>query len=83
MQTRSAEEITTALAPIAGALQHDGYVLEVTDASEHLSLRITANEDACEDCLVPQGVMAATISSALDGAYAPNQIEIAYPGNAH
>lgn len=77
------EEITQALVGIAGALEHDGYVLEVSDVSDRLSLRISALEGACEDCLVPQEVMASTVSSVLGGDYAPEQISIAYPEATH
>ncbi len=70
------------LAGIADALRADGYELQVTDASETLSLRITALEDACEDCLVPREIMAPMISAAMGGRYVPEQIQIAYPADA-
>lgn len=70
------------LAGIAEALRADGYELAVTDASETLSLQITALEDACEDCLVPAEIMAPMISAAIGGRYAPEQIRLAYPRDA-
>jgi hypothetical protein len=82
MTVRSPEDITAALAGITDALRVDGYALEVEDVTDTLSLRIRALEDACEDCLVPEGVMAQTISGALKGSYRPDQIRVAYPAGA-
>ena len=69
------------LAGIVAALEADGYALAITDASETLSLRITALEGACEDCLVPPEIMAPVISAALGGRYRPEQIRLTYPGS--
>jgi hypothetical protein len=67
------------LAGIAEALDADGYTLEVVDESDTLSLRISAREGACEDCLVPPEIMAPTISAALGGRYTPERIRLQYP----
>ena len=84
MTTSSREEITGALADFAGALRADGYLLEVFEASDTLSLRIVALDGACEECLVPPAIMAPTISAALDGRYPPEQIRLTYPeGSRH
>lgn len=84
MTTSSSEEITTALAGIAGALGADGYALEVDEASDTLSLTIVALDGACEECLVPPAIMAPTISAALGGRYPPEQIRLTYPaGSGH
>jgi len=84
MTEKSREEVTEALAGITDALRVDGYALEVAEVSDTLSLRILALEGACEDCLVPAGVMAQTISGALRGAYPADRIQVAYPaGTAH
>ena len=84
MTTSSSEEVTEALAGFAGALRADGYALEVEDASDTLSLRIVALDDACEDCLVPPAIMVPMISTALEGRYPPEQIRLTYPaGSRH
>jgi Fe-S cluster biogenesis protein NfuA len=67
------------LATVRDALRLDGYDLHVVDAAETLSVRIVALDGACEDCLVPQSVMAATLSAALGGGYPPERIAIEYP----
>jgi hypothetical protein len=67
------------LAGITQALDADGYLLEVVDESETLSLRIVAREGACEECLVPPEIMAPTISAALGGRYGPEKIRLEYP----
>jgi Fe-S cluster biogenesis protein NfuA len=82
MNDKSEQQITAALEGITNALRVDGYALEVEDVSDTLSLRIRALEDACEDCLVPAGVMAQTISGALKGAFPPDRIQVAYPAGA-
>ena len=79
----STEQVTEALAPFAGALEADGYALEVEDASDTLALRIVALENACEECLVPPAIMAPTISSALGGLYPPERIKLTYPPGSH
>jgi hypothetical protein len=82
--TTSTEQVTEALRTFAGALEADGYALEVDDASETLSLRIEALENACEECLVPPAIMAPTISAAIGGLYPPERIRITYPpGSKH
>lgn len=68
------------LAGITQALDADGYTLEVLDESETLSLKISAREDACEECLVPPEVMAPTIAAATNGRYGADQIRLEYPG---
>lgn len=79
MTISSSEEITTALAGIAGALGADGYALEVDEAADTLSLTIVALDGACEECLVPPAIMAPMMSAALDGRYPPEQIRLTYP----
>lgn len=74
-------EVREALDPIAGGLRHDGYELEVLEATDRLSLRIVALEDACEDCLVPEDAMVLTLCNIVDG-YAPEQVSITYPRDA-
>jgi hypothetical protein len=79
MTSMPAGDVEGALAGIRDALRLDGYELEITGVADMLSLRIVATEDACEDCLVPQAVMARTFSAALAGRYPPERIAIDYP----
>jgi hypothetical protein len=72
-------DVAPALAGIREALECDGYGLEVVEVAQMLHLRVVALTDACEDCLVPAGVMAAMVSGALDGRWAPEQIEVELP----
>jgi Fe-S cluster biogenesis protein NfuA len=84
MTTETAREVTEELAPFAEGLQADGYALEVAEATDTLSLTIVALDGACEDCLVPPGIMAPMVSAALAGRYAPEQIRLTYPpGSIH
>ena len=72
-------DVFPALEGIRQALEADGYRLDVVDAGQVLRLRVVALPDACEDCLSPPGVMAAMVSGALDGRWAPEQIEVELP----
>lgn len=73
-------QVSEALAGIIEAMRADSYEVDVVSVEpDRLRLAITANEGACEDCLSPPPVMANVVSGALGGAYAPEQIEIAYP----
>jgi hypothetical protein len=76
----SGEDVSVALDGIRKGLEADGYGLEVVDVSDTLAIRIVALDDACEDCLVSREVMALMMSGALDGRWAPQQIEIELPG---
>ncbi|MDH3193918.1 MAG: NifU family protein [Acidimicrobiia bacterium] len=76
--------VDEALGGIRVGLQADGYDIEVIDAAQdRLGLRIVALEGACEDCLSPPSVMAMVVSGSLDGAYAPDELDITYPAEAH
>jgi len=61
----------------------DGYRLDIERASaQGLSVRIVALEGACEECLAPDGVIKMIISAGLDGAYAPEEIDLRRPARA-
>jgi Fe-S cluster biogenesis protein NfuA len=83
MTMQTPEQVTEALEGISEALRLDGYDLQVTGVADTLDVRIVALDGACEDCLVPAGAMAQTISGALRGSFRPEQITIAYPDAAH
>lgn len=75
-------QATEALAGIIDAMRADNYEVVVVDASpETLSVSIEAREGACEDCLSPPSIMTTVMSTALGGAYRPEQIAIAYPND--
>lgn len=86
MSGMSRIEIDEQLAGIVSAMRADSYEVDVVGVQpDGLSLRITALDGACEDCLSPHAVMAGVVSGALGGRYTPEQIRIAYPAgtNAH
>ncbi|MGH3489808.1 MAG: hypothetical protein ACRDP8_18115 [Actinopolymorphaceae bacterium] len=57
-----------ALADFTGMLARDGYAAEWDlDADGRLHFRILATDDACADCLVPEVVLEAMLTEALDG----------------
>lgn len=53
------------LAPVAAGLRADGYQLDAAMGGNRLSLRVSATDDACEDCLVPKSVMEGVVRSSL------------------
>jgi hypothetical protein len=75
------ERAQQALAPIAEALVLDGYSLDISAATEtSLSVRVTATEAACAECLVPKDLMTSMMRSTLDkGGLAGTLIELTYP----
>lgn len=75
-------EVEKAIEPFAEALRSDGYEIAVTRAdAELIELRIDALEGACEDCLVPEHVMAPMIADTLPEALRSATIRIQYPAH--
>jgi hypothetical protein len=73
--------VTAALEPLAEALLADGYELRATQTADRSArVEVVATPDACADCLVPQDVFTAIISTrlteVLQGTW---QIEVVYP----
>jgi hypothetical protein len=72
--------VSAALDSIRSSLEVDGYRLEVTAATDTLlAVRVLATASACEECLVPAEVLKMIISGGLEGAYVPDQIDVALP----
>ena len=80
---RTVSGVLETLRPITQSLNADGYDLEVDEVSERLRLRIVAQVDACEDCLVPQEVMLQIVHARLGDAYPLRSIDIGYPSSKH
>lgn len=80
-QTSSLEaEVGKALEPFAEALRSDGYKLGIAHvAADAIELKIEALEGACEDCLVPEHVMAPMIQDALPPSLRSATVHIEYP----
>lgn len=77
-----AAELEKAIEPFAEALRSDGYEIAVASVSEKaIDLRITALEGACEDCLVPEHVMAPMIADTLPPSLRTAAIRIQYPAH--
>lgn len=78
------DRIDGSLRSVREGLEVDGYQLEVIAADEtELRLRITASPNACAECLSPPEIMTMIVSGAIDGAYAPERIDITYPTGSH
>lgn len=50
-------KIRELLAPFITGLEADGYRLEVTLQPDRMDLRVEAGPEACDDCLIPKGMM--------------------------
>jgi hypothetical protein len=79
MASERETDATSRLKGIADALRADGYALVVEGADDTLMVRIAALDGACEECLVPPGVLAGMLSSALGGEWPPERISLTYP----
>ncbi len=76
-------DVEKAIGPFAEALRSDGYEIGVTSASPDLvELEIVALEGACEDCLVPEHVMAPMIADTLPASLRGANVRIQYPAHA-
>ncbi|MCY3785942.1 MAG: hypothetical protein OXG47_04345 [bacterium] len=53
----SEHRIRQLLRPLTGALEADGYALEVSLRPGVIALQVVAGSDACDDCLVPREMM--------------------------
>jgi hypothetical protein len=63
------ERVVQALAPLAGALQADGYALSVEhDAIDRWRVSVNPGPDACAECLVPADIFSAIVGDALSRA---------------
>jgi hypothetical protein len=79
--TKRMETIEDALDPFRQSLAADGYGLRV-DAVEAgvLRLSIVSQAGACEECLVPKGLMATMIRDTISQEHGIREIELTYPG---
>ena len=77
----ASERATEALEPIASALAADGYELSVQAKAEHVfDVRITATENACEECLSPPSVIKPILEDLLEQAgMTPSEVTLRYP----
>ena len=78
------EDLVQLLAPVAVGLRADGYSLGVSLDTTRLFVRISAMQNACEECLAPKEVMGGIIASALRGqgvAVDDFEIVMLYPGD--
>jgi len=72
------------LAPLAHTLSLDGYHLEVEVVAPPVAgeqgrvrLAVSAGDEACEECLVPEDVFAAIAGDSLGPSWV---VEVRYPG---
>jgi hypothetical protein len=69
------------LRKVSDTLANDGYQLSArmeTDGT--LQIRITADESACAECLVPKGAMLRLLHAALPPQY--QRVELTYPSES-
>lgn len=76
--------ITDALAPLAEALEADGYELVAEQTGDRRArVEIVATPDACADCLVPRevfsGILRTQLGQTLSGSW---DVELVYPADA-
>jgi hypothetical protein len=78
-------DVQSALSPVSGALDADGYRLALSlEPENRLRVVISAGPEACEDCLVPKSLMEQMIGSALLGAgLPPFDVQVVYPVEGH
>jgi hypothetical protein len=72
------QDLRDALQQLRDVLAGDGYDLDwALSARNEVSVKVLAGPDACADCLVPQPVMAAILSDALNSTpYTLDSIEL-------
>jgi hypothetical protein len=77
-------DTVSALADVARMLESDGFSLLIEETETRLTVSVTAGPDACDECLVPKGVLSGIISSRLADASAAagssaRELVIVYP----
>ncbi len=81
----TAQQVGAALRPLRETLNADGYDLAVEAAGNGLLLRVHAQPEACEECLVPKTLFLSLIHQTLQDAGGPDNgapIELVYPLDA-
>jgi hypothetical protein len=75
--------VSAALEPLAEALLADGYELRATQTADRAArVEVVPTPDACADCLVPQDVFTAIISTRLtEVLHGSWQVEVVYPAD--
>ena len=75
-------DVTKSIDPLRVGLNADGYDMEIASIDDKIRLRVVTLDNPCEDCLVPQDVMARIIASKLQEHQATvtaDDIVITYP----
>jgi len=85
MQLNTVIDAGTALAPLATAMQADGFEMIVESEANSIVLTISATPDACAECLIPKAIFKSMATKALDdsGVQIPGEITIVYPAEHH
>jgi hypothetical protein len=76
-------QLSEALRPLAETLACDGYAVTAELAHDVVLVRVTAGPNACEECLVPKGIMGEIVAQALGDAglgIERDQLRLTYPG---
>ncbi len=79
----TASRALEALEPIASTLAADGYELSVEEGPDRvLDVRITATENACEECLSPPHVILPIVEDLLEQeGLTPAGVNLRYPND--
>lgn len=76
--------IATALEPITSTMEADGYGVQLQGDAEELTVRITATETACADCLAPRKVIEPMIETLMgDHGLKADTLTLIYPTEGH
>ncbi|MGH3342311.1 MAG: hypothetical protein ACRDPK_05380 [Carbonactinosporaceae bacterium] len=67
------------LQSVRTSLEADGYRLDVREEGERVGVRISATDEACPECLVPEPVMRGILTHAL--GVPEHAIDLSYPGD--
>ena len=68
------------LEPLRSSLGADGYRMEAREEGGRISVRISASDGACADCLVPKNIMRGILGQVL--GVAEDVIDLTYPEEA-
>ena len=80
MSDTTATRAREILADLRDTLALDGYLLDVTPAEPGINIVVSAQPEACAECLVPVDVFRGIVSSYLEkGGIVGENIEVTYP----
>jgi hypothetical protein len=73
------DDIETILEPLIQALGADGYSVQTASSGGRVEFQITAEENACEECLIPPAILQPMVNQLLVNAGRSETVELRYP----